>query len=129
MYRNRLLEESLEEDKENVHDDKSTVILNPVPHKHPQKKEKEPESHNLARPNVNYYSSLVQEARSAKKDLFSKSKKTVKNPTSSMPSEVIVSQEHKTNPLKNASISKYPGKGDSPVASQVKLKKIIEPEQ
>ena len=78
--------------RDRVENDKSTVILNAVPHKHPSKKDKETESHNLARPNVNYYSSLVQEARSGKKDLFSKGKKTVKNPTSSMPSEVIVSQ-------------------------------------
>jgi hypothetical protein len=35
IYRNRLIEESEEEDKENVHDDKSTVILNAnkIPHK------------------------------------------------------------------------------------------------
>lgn len=39
IYRNRQPDESEEEDKENLHDDKSTVILNAI--KNPQRKEKD----------------------------------------------------------------------------------------
>lgn len=68
-----------------MHDDKSTVIIN---NKNIQHKDKyiEPKS------NINYYTTLNQDNRSLKKETHSKSKKnTSKNPTSSMPSEIIAS--------------------------------------
>jgi hypothetical protein len=110
IYRNRLVEESEEEDKENLHDDKSTVILNAIKNPHRKEKERE-EQHNLAKPSVNYYSSVNQDNRS-KNEFTSKNKKIcLKNPTSSMPSEVIASKDHQKGSIqKNCSISKHPGK-------------------
>jgi hypothetical protein len=92
IYRNKLPEDSEDEDKENLHDDKSTVILAGL--KSQLAKEKEDLSVfpiDNARPN---YSSVNMET-AHKKQLPSKPKKgNIKHPTTSMPSEIFIVKEN-----------------------------------
>jgi hypothetical protein len=111
IYRNRLAEESAEEE-DRLHDDKSTVILNA---NKISRKEREIEPKHP--PPLNYYSSVNQDNRT-RKDPSKNKKSSNKNPTSSMPAEVI----QKPLPIKNSSLPR-PAKTDSPLATQAKAKR------
>lgn len=114
IYRNRLAEESAEEE-DRLHDDKSTVILNAnkISRKEREVDVKHP-------PSVNYYSSVNQDNR-LRKDPSKNKKNTSKNPTSSMPAEVI----QKSTAIKNNSLPK-PNKTDSPLTAQAKARREAE---
>lgn len=90
IYRNKLVEDSEDGDRQNLHDDKSTVILAGLKSQLTKQKEELP-VFLIDDSKPNYSSVNVQVSHPKREGLQSKSKKgNQKYPSNSMPSEIFI---------------------------------------